>query len=122
MTRSIPLPAVGRFTSLFAGFVPLAVAGCMSSTEGARGVSAANNTAIKAAIQQALESNESGMAQRWSDPATSSSGSILPVRTYQTSVGLFCRDYTVIIEQGGETRAEQGTACRDTDGMWKDVG
>ena len=60
------------------------------------------------------------MARPWQNPDTGNHGTIVPVRTYQTTSGLFCRDYIVIFVDGGAGRNEQDKACRDIDGIWKD--
>ena len=78
--------------------------------------------AVAAALQAALDNNRSGVAQPWQDPFTGLGGSVLPMRTFRTTSGLICRDYTVIVAESGGTRTEDGTACRDSDGLWKDAG
>ena len=98
-------------------------AGCVQGVrETAQAVPATDSIAVRSAIQTALESNPSGTAQSWEDSSQGVHGSVLPTRTYRTVSGLFCREYTVLVVDGGATDAAQGTACRDSDGVWKDVG
>lgn len=103
---------------------PLAVAGCMSGqrADTAGSATVAESAAMIAAVQTALEGNVSGTAEAWQDGASGSQGSVLPTRTFRTVSGLICRDYTVIVTDDGATAAEERTACRDSDGQWKDAG
>jgi surface antigen len=98
----------------------VATAGCMSGRQESAGSAAATDSAT--ALQRALEENVSGVAEAWHDPASGSHGSVLPTRTFRTVSGLVCRDFTVTVTVSGVTRAEDGTACRDSDGQWKNAG
>ncbi len=73
------------------------------------------------AAQKAFESTPSGHAVAWRNPDSGHSGSVTPVRTYQTTQGTYCRDYqsTVVIE--GKRERATGTACRQPDGNWRIV-
>ena len=55
------------------------------------------------------------------DPDSGNTGAVTPVRTYQTSTGQYCREYTQTITIGGEKHKSYGTACRESDGSWKIV-
>ncbi|MDB2414304.1 RT0821/Lpp0805 family surface protein [Rickettsiales bacterium] len=69
--------------------------------------------------QQALENNRTGTSMSWKNPDTGHSGSVTPTRTYQTSSGSHCREYTQTINVDGKTEQAYGNACRMPDGTWQ---
>jgi surface antigen len=73
------------------------------------------------AAAQALEAAPSGQSVAWRNPDNGNTGAVTPVRTYQTSTGEYCREYTQTITIGGEKHQSYGTACRQADGTWRIV-
>ncbi len=73
------------------------------------------------AAQKALETAPTGRPVAWQNPDNGHSGTVTPVKTYQTGSGSYCREYqqTVIID--GREENAYGTACRQPDGSWKVV-
>ena len=69
---------------------------------------------------QALESTPSGKAVAWNNPDSGHSGTVTPVRTYQSN-GVYCREYQQTVTIGGQPERSYGTACRQPDGSWKTV-
>jgi surface antigen len=70
-------------------------------------------------INQALESERTGVAVPWTNPATGSSGTIVVERTFYRDPRTPCRDYRRTIERpGGPAVAIQGTGCRIGSGRW----
>lgn len=68
---------------------------------------------------RALESSPSGQTVAWQNPDSGNSGTVTPVRTYQSG-GTYCREYQQTITIGGQA----GTVIRDrrqADGSWKIV-
>ena len=76
----------------------------------------ANETA-----QRALETAPSGKAVAWTNPDTGHSGTVTPVRTYESN-GNFCREFQQTVTIGGKPENSFGTACRQPDGSWRIVG
>jgi surface antigen len=68
-----------------------------------------------------LEYTPAGTPTTWRNPDSGHSGTITPVRTYQTSAGTHCREYQQTVVIGGEKHQGYGTACRQPDGSWKIV-
>lgn len=68
--------------------------------------------------QSALEKAPTGQASSWSNPDSGNSGTITPVKTYETA-GIYCREYRQTINVGGKVQEGYGTACRQPDGSWK---
>lgn len=69
--------------------------------------------------QMALETSKTGQTSSWTNPDSGHSGSITPVKTYQTGQGAYCREFTQTIMVGGKSQEAYGTACRQPDGTWK---
>ncbi|MEM1400621.1 MAG: RT0821/Lpp0805 family surface protein, partial [Pseudomonadota bacterium] len=69
-------------------------------------------------LLESLETLPDRSSLHWSDPETGAEGYAVPLGTYRTADGRFCRDYyTKAIVNGGSTLT-QGTACRLDDGSW----
>jgi surface antigen len=73
------------------------------------------------AAQKALETTPSGKSVAWRNPDTGNNGTVMPVRTYRSTSGQYCREYQQTITVGGQTHQAYGTACRQPDGSWKIV-
>lgn len=69
-------------------------------------------------FQYALENNKTDQAAAWVNPDTDTSGSLVPVRTYQNEQGQYCREYVTTITIAGQEEQGYGTACRQADGTW----
>ena len=107
----------GKGTGIAAGTI---LGGLIGGAIGDR-LDAADREKARAAASQALESIPSGQSVAWRNPDSGNSGVVTPVRTYQTSTGQYCREYTQTITIGGEKHQSYGTACRQPDGSWKIV-
>ncbi|MDO8289552.1 MAG: glycine zipper 2TM domain-containing protein [Parvibaculum sp.] len=44
---------------------------------------------------------------------------VTPMRTYQASSGLYCREYQTYVYIDGREEQAYGTACRQPDGAWR---
>ena len=70
-------------------------------------------------LNQALESERTGVAVPWHNPATGSSGTIVIERTFYRDPDTPCRDYRRTLEQPGPPGvAVTGTGCRSAAGRW----
>ena len=70
-------------------------------------------------VNQALETEKSGVEIPWSNPATGSSGMILIERTFYRDPRTPCRDYRRTLERAGAPPVEiEGTGCRIRSGRW----
>ena len=72
------------------------------------------------AAQRAFETAPSGRAVAWTNPDSGHSGTITPVRTYESN-GRFCREFQQTVTIGGRPENSFGTACRQPDGSWRIV-
>lgn len=72
-------------------------------------------------FQHALEDNRSGTSTSWHNPDGDNSGTTMPIRTFQTADGVYCREFqqTIIIDD--QPQEGYGTACRQPDGSWQIV-
>jgi surface antigen len=66
----------------------------------------------------ALENSPTGEDTLWINPDSGDEYNIRPINTYQTASGP-CRDYTMRAVIDGREETIQGTACRQSDGVWK---
>lgn len=69
--------------------------------------------------QNTLETYRNGQTSTWVNPDNGNSGTITPIRTYQTNSGTHCREYSQTISVNGRHEEAYGTACRQPDGTWK---
>jgi surface antigen len=66
-----------------------------------------------------LETTPSGTTSEWHNPDSGNSGTLTPMRTYQTASGSYCREFQQTVTVGGLTEDAYGTACRQPDGSWR---
>ncbi len=77
--------------------------------------------AVANTLQYALEYNKSGDAATWNNPDSQQSGSTVPLKTFQTAAGVYCREFQQTIIIGDKEEQGYGTACRQPDGSWRIV-
>ncbi len=70
-------------------------------------------------LQNSLELNQNAIPRQWKNPDNGHSGAVIPVKTYQTQTGQYCREFQQTITVGNQTQDAWGTACRQPDGSWK---
>ena len=104
----------GKLVAVAAG----ALIGSMVGREIGSSLDKADRAAMQQAGQAALERNPTGMATSWRNPDSGNSGSVTPVRTFETSSGP-CREFHTEVFVGGKAEQAYGTACRQADGSWK---
>lgn len=78
------------------------------------------DTQDRAYTNRAIERNRTHQTTAWTNPDTRTHYDVTPVKTYQTSQGMPCRE--VVIGEariGGNRKEVYGTACRQADGSWK---
>jgi surface antigen len=79
----------------------------------------ADQSAYDRNVQVALETKTTGQTSAWNNPDSGNHGTTTPVKTFQTSEGRYCREFTQTISVGGKTKEAYGTACRQPDGSWQ---
>jgi surface antigen len=72
------------------------------------------------AAQRAFETAPSGKAVAWSNPDSGHTGTVTPVRTFESN-GAYCREFQQTVTIGGRPENSFGTACRKPDGSWQIV-
>ncbi len=75
--------------------------------------------AMTRARANALEREISGTKVSWTNPDSGNSGTMIPVQTWRTKTGRYCREFQESITIDGTDRVERGVACRADDGFWK---
>lgn len=69
----------------------------------------------------ALERGDPDVPRRWRNRENGHYGEFTPSRPYRRA-SRFCRDYTHRVYIGGRPQVMRGTACRNEDGTWRNVG
>ena len=72
----------------------------------------------EAALSNTLESELSGASVEWVDAAVGVRATIMPVRTWRSRSGVFCREYEAVKASLVEEVREVGVACREG-GSWR---
>ena len=67
----------------------------------------------------AMEKAPTNEMAQWENPDSGAGGTVTPTKTYSTTVGTPCREFTTSVSIGGQTEQAYGTACRQADGSWK---
>jgi surface antigen len=110
------LPAGRRLTAL--RLVVLGIA-TIAAAQDVAAQADADEEYVGPLVNQALETEKSGVEISWSNPATGSSGMILIERTFYRDPRTPCRDYRRTLERAGAPTVEiQGTGCRIGAGRW----
>jgi surface antigen len=74
-----------------------------------------------AQTQSVLESERDNQTVSWTNPNTNTQYEVIPTRTYQTSAGTYCREFSTTAVIDGERETVYGTACRQPDGSWQSI-
>jgi surface antigen len=107
----------GRLAATAAG----TLLGALAGSEVGKSLDRVDQMYAARTTQSALETKPSGASTTWANPDSGHSGTVTPVRTYQTPQGQYCREFQQTVTIGGKTESAYGTACRQPDGSWKIV-
>lgn len=107
----------GRVLATVAG----AVVGGIVGSEIGRSMDKQDQMLAQEAEFAALERGRSGQRTPWRNPDNGRYGEVTPGESYRRG-GDDCRDYTHTIYIDGRPRTMRGTACRNRDGTWRNVG
>lgn len=69
----------------------------------------------------ALESGESDVPRSWRNPDNGHYGEVVPSRSYRRNER-DCRDFRHTVYIDGRPQTMNGTACRNPDGTWRNIG
>jgi surface antigen len=78
----------------------------------------AEQNAVDATLQEALERNRSGKSLIKGPTKNGYTFRITPRRTFRTVAGVFCREYVFLLKHKDRQTASSGIACRDNSGVW----
>jgi len=95
--------------------------GAFVGSEIGKSLDRADHAALQQTTQSTLETSPTGHTGTWQNPDSGHSGTVTPVKTYQTDAGQYCREFQQTVTVGGQTQQAYGTACRQPDGSWKIV-
>ncbi len=98
-----------------------AVVGGLVGSEIGRSMDQRDRQLAQEAEFEALERGNSGSARQWRNPDNGRYGEVIPSKPYKRGAN-DCRDYTHTIYMDGRPQQMHGTACRNPDGTWQNVG
>lgn len=108
-----------------AGNVVATVAGAtiggLVGSEVGRSLDERDRQLAREAEYEALERGNSGVARQWRNPDNGRYGEVVPSKPYKRGTA-DCRDYTHTVYIDGRPQLMRGTACRNPDGTWQNVG
>lgn len=96
-----------------------ALAGSMIGNSIGASMDAQDRSLYSQAAQRSFENSPSGTPVSWNNPDSGNYGTVTPIKTFQNTQGMYCREYSQTIVVGGKKQAAYGTACRQPDGEWK---
>lgn len=98
-----------------------AVVGGIVGSQIGKGMDDRDRQLAQEAEYDALERGPSGVSRQWRNSDNGRYGDIVPSKPYRRGVA-DCRDYTHTIYMDGRPQQMRGTACRNSDGSWQNVG
>lgn len=110
---------VGKGKGNIAGIAIGTILGAYAGSEIGASLDRADLMFANQNAQNAFETLPSGKSSTWRNPDSGNSGAVTPTKTYQTSNGQYCREYSQTINVGGQSEQAYGTACRQGDGTWQ---
>lgn len=112
---------IGKGSGNIAATALGAVVGGIVGSEIGRSLDQQDRMLAQQAEYEALERGQSGVSRQWRNPDSGRYGEIVPTKPYKRG-NVDCRDYTHKIFIDGRPQAMRGTACRNPDGTWSNVG
>lgn len=98
-----------------------AVVGGVIGSEVGRNLDQRDRELAQQAEFDALERGNSGVPRTWRNPDNGRYGEVVPSKPYKRG-SEDCRDYTHTVYIDGRPQQMRGTACRNYDGSWQNVG
>ncbi len=112
---------VGRGSGKVLATVAGAVIGGIVGSEIGRSMDQQDRILAQQAEMNALERGRSGERIAWRNPDNGRYGDVVPGAPYRRGA-VDCRDYTHTVYMNGRPQTMRGTACRNPDGTWQNVG
>ncbi len=112
---------VGRGGGRIAATMIGTVVGGIVGSEIGRSMDKEDRDLAARAEYDAFERGPPGRPVRWHNRDNGRYGDIVPMASYRRD-NYDCRDYTHTIYIDGRPQAMRGTACRNPDGTWRNVG
>ena len=107
----------GRAVGTAAGII---IGGIVGSEIG-RAMDRQDRLLAQEAEYEAFERGPSGAPRRWRNAENGHYGEIVPRAPYRRGE-VYCRDYEHTVFIGGRREIVRGTACRNPDGSWRNMG
>ena len=78
-----------------------------------------DRSTISQTLSDMLENELSGTAVSWHNAESGNSGMVVPIQTWRTKAGQYCREFKETNILNGTESVEHGVACRTPQGSWK---
>lgn len=118
------LPAAAAAAVLFVGFAAfnqLIDSRVEAALDQMRVERASDIALLTSAMQEVLETRESGVKVSFRNTATGLSVTMIPRRTWKSASGHWCREFVESIGNAPIEKSAVTTACRSSNGLWKRV-
>ena len=112
---------IGSGSGQVAAAVAGGLLGAFLGSEIGSSLDKADRLATERTTHRTLETAPTGSSVPWRNPDSGNSGTVTVDRTYERSTGQYCRDYRQTVEIDGQTEILTGTACRQSDGTWRNI-
>ncbi len=112
---------VGKGSGNVLATVAGAMIGGIVGSEIGRSMDEQDRLLAERAEYAALEEGDSDRPRRWRNAKNGRYGDVTPGRPYKRG-NIDCRDYTHTVYIDGRRETMRGTACRNPDGTWRNVG
>ena len=111
----------GKGSGRVVGTVAGAVIGGIVGNDIGRKLDQRDRILAQQAEMDAWERGPTGRPVQWRNPDNGRYGEVVPLQPYRRG-NADCRDYTHTVYIDGRPQAMRGTACRNPDGTWSNVG
>jgi surface antigen len=112
---------VGKGKGNILATVAGAVVGGIVGSEIGRSMDKQDQYLAQQAELSALERGQSGVPTQWRNPDNGRYGDVVPSKPYRRGPD-DCRDYSHTVYIDNRPQTVRGTACRNPDGTWRNVG
>ena len=109
---------IGKGDGRWIGALLMGAAGAAGGYWAADYLTSEDKMAMQKTAHDSLSYASTGETVAWKGESSDAHGSFTPTRTYLNELGQICRDFTISLTAGEETREGSQTACRKETGDW----
>jgi len=106
---------IGKGSGRMAATIGGTIIGVMVGSAVGRSMDSVDQNCVGRILEHAPDRQQIG----WTNADTGYDYAVVPMRTFQSHDGQYCREYQTTARVGGRPQQVYGTACRQPDGAWK---